>query len=268
MSSSSTTFTLADTLFLEWLEWVPMPILLAAFRHYGTDYCAAWHHDNMYHTTIHTAMVAQGMYAYGQTIQTVLCSFANREPNRAGLPTSSLPYIPHTLTPELILPTSPEPLPVTSWVMTPFPADPLPDYNDEPPRYTAQRSPSLIASKNTAISQDQWINNLPKTGPLHDVMVPTGQGSVMPAPLTHYDFDTDLPKLLATHGGNSPTYLFPLHAYPKPYHCRHFLKKKQYLFNPLATHTNQLMYAVRKENDITLQAEIHYYQAKYVETQW
>jgi hypothetical protein len=97
-------------------------------------------------------------------------------------------------------------------------------------------------------------------------VVPNGQGGVIPAPLIRYDFDTDSPEILATRNEETTVYSFPLHARAKPYRCRRFLKKERHLFNPLTTHADLLTHAVRKENDVTLRAEVHRYRAKYVET--
>jgi hypothetical protein len=58
---------------------------------------------------------------------------------------------------------------------------------------------------------------------------------------------------------------YPLHARPKPYQCRHFLKKKCHLFDPIARHADLLTHTVRKERDVTLRAEVHRYHAKYIE---
>jgi hypothetical protein len=215
----------------------------------------------MYQSATHAAMITQSTLAFNQDVQTVLRSFAAREPNRTGSPTSSEPYIPRTPTPELIPHASPEPLPVPPRTATPFPDNLAPDdegtellpcYADKPHQYTAQHSPSPMASGDTAVSQGLWINNLLETGPLHNVVVPNGQGSVTLAPLIRYDFDTDSPEILATQGGNTTVHSYPLNARPKPYCCRRFLKKERHLFNPTAAHANLLTLAVRKEDDVTL----------------
>jgi hypothetical protein len=51
-----------------------------------------------------------------------------------------------------------------------------------------------------------------------------------------------------------------------PYRCRRFLKKERYLFDPTTKHADLLTHAVRKEDDVTLRAEVHRYRAKYVES--
>jgi hypothetical protein len=121
MSSSPTAFTLADAPVLEWPERVPTPILRATTAYFNADYQTARHREGQSHAAIHAAMIAQGTYAFGETVQSVLQSFANREPNRAGSPTPSVPYAPRSPTPELIPSTSPEPLPIPPRVATPFP---------------------------------------------------------------------------------------------------------------------------------------------------
>jgi hypothetical protein len=239
MSSSpdSFTFTLLDTPLLEWPERVPTPVLQAATDYYNTDYQVARHREDGYRAATHAAMIAQSTLTFNQGIRTVVNTFDHGERRETESPTPSEPYIPHT--------PSPEPLPVPPRTAPPFPADlapdgentePLPDYADEPPQYTMQHSPSPAVSGDTAVSQGHWINNLLEDGPLHEVVVPNGQGGVVTASLISYDFDTDSPEILARRHGNATTYSYPLHARPKPYRCRRFLKKERYLFDPTTTY--------------------------------
>jgi hypothetical protein len=218
MSSSpdSFTFTLLDTPLLEWPDRVPTPVLQAATDHYNTDYQIARRREDGYRAAMHAAMIAQSALAFNQSIRTVINTFDNGEPPRAGSPTPSEPYIPRT--------PSPDPLPVPPRVATPFPEDlasdnedtePLPNYADEPPQYTMQRSPSPIGSGDTAVSQGRWIDNLLEDGPLHEVVVPNGQGGVVTARLVSYDFNTDSPEILARRHSQATTYSYPLHARPK-----------------------------------------------------
>jgi hypothetical protein len=198
-------------------------------------------------------MIAQSTLAFNQSIRTIVNTFDHDEPREAESPTPSEPYIPRT--------PSPDPLPVPPRTATPFPDDlapdsedtePLPNYADEPPQYTTQRSPSPAVSGDTAVSQDHWINNLLEDGPLHEVIVPNGQGGVVTASLISYDFDTDSPEILARCHSTATTYSYPLHARPKPYRCRRFLKRECYLFDPSTTHADLLTHTVRKEDDVTL----------------
>jgi hypothetical protein len=269
MSSSpdSFTFTLLDTPLLEWPERVPTPVLQAATDHYNTDYQTARRREDGYRAATHAAMIAQSTLAFNQGIRTVVNTFDHGEPRETQSPTPSEPYIPRT--------PSPEPLPVPPRTATPFPDDlapdnedtePLPNYADEPSRYTTQRSSSPAISGDTAISQGHWINNLLEDGPLHEVVVPNGQGGVVTASLISYDFDTDSPEILARRHSHATTYSYPLHTRPKPYRCRRFLKREHHLFDPTARHADLLIHAVRKEDNVTLQAEVHRYRAKYVES--
>jgi hypothetical protein len=269
MSSSpdSFTFTLLDTPLLEWPERVPTLVLQAATDHYNTDYQTARHRENGYRAATHAAMIAQSTLAFNQGIRTVVNTFDHGELRETESPTPSEPYIPRT--------PSPEPLPVPPRTATPFPdnltpdgedAEPLPNYANEPPQYTIQRSSSPAISGDTAVSQGRWINNLLEGGPLHKVVVPNGQGSVVTASLISYDFDTDSPEILARRHSSATTYSYPLHARPKPYRCRHFLKKERHLFDPTTKHADLLTHAVRKEDDVTLRAEVHRYRAKYAES--
>jgi hypothetical protein len=156
MSSSpdSFTFTLLDTPLLEWPQRVPTPVLQAATDHYNTDYQTARHREDGYRAATHAAMIAQSTLAFNQGIRTVVNAFDRVEPREAESPTPSEPYIPRT--------PSPDPLPVPPRVATPFPEDlapdnegtePLPNYADEPPQYTMQRSLSPVGSGDTAVSQ-------------------------------------------------------------------------------------------------------------------
>jgi hypothetical protein len=269
MSSSpdSFTFTLLDTPLLEWPSRVLTPVLQAATNHYNTDYQTARHREDGYRAATHPAMIAQSTLAFNQSIRTVVNTFDHVDPRETESPTPSEPYIPRT--------PSPEPLPVPPRTATPFPddltldnenAEPLPNYADEPPQYTTQRSPSPAVSGDMAVSQGHWINNLLEDRPLHEVVVPNSQGGVVMASLVSYDFNADSPEILARRHSTATTYSYPLHAQPKPYRCHRFLKRERHLFDPTARHTDLLTHAVRKEGDVTLRAEVHRYRAKYVES--
>jgi hypothetical protein len=199
MSSSSTTFTLTNAPVLEWPERVPTPVLRAAITYFDADYQTARHREGQHRATVHAAMIAQGTYTFGETVQSVLQSFANQEPNRAGSPTPSVPYVPRSPTPELIPSTSPEPLPVLPRFATPFPdnlsqgiefevvavelgapfpddqTDPLPNYEEEPPRYTAQRSPSPSVRARPS-SWNSGSTTCSRTAPCTTSWCPTGKG--------------------------------------------------------------------------------------------
>jgi hypothetical protein len=94
-------------------------------------------------------------------------------------------------------------------------------------------------------------------GRLHNISVPVGAEGLETAPFIRYDFDTDSPELLATHGRGCSVHSSFLHARPKPYELPTLTKKERFLFRMDEPFSPLLDQAVELEDDITLRAEVH-----------
>src|SRR5882757_8365039 len=101
--------------------------------------------------------------------------------------------------------------------------------------------------------------NVGNNGRLHDVSIPAGAEGLEIAPFIWYDFYTDSPELLATHGRGCSIHSSFLHARPKPYDLPVMTKKERFLFRTKEAFTPLLDRAVELEGDITLRAEVHHH---------
>jgi len=105
-----------------------------------------------------------------------------------------------------------------------------------------------------------WKDNFDAIGTCHFFVIPNGNEDVI-APFISYDLHTTFPELLATNGRGCTVHSCPLHARPVGQHHTAISPKDELLLTSGAQFTDLVDWALKTEDDATLQGEVQYFRA-------
>jgi len=111
-----------------------------------------------------------------------------------------------------------------------------------------------------------WQDNFNTVGTRHFFVIPDGTENVI-TPFISYDLNTTFPELLATNGRGCTVHSRPLHACPVRQHYMAISPKDELLLTQGAQFTNLVDWAVKTEDDATLQGKIQYFCAHHSKAQ-
>jgi len=232
-------------------------------------------------------MIALAAEAFNCPIGQAITSFAERSPERGNSPNplsladiaigtslspspEPIPIPPRTNTPDLLayMPRTPTPEPPPTYVRAP-------DYEDVPVPFQLELGGHIEAvhigeeeERQTPMPEGQqpgvnpgmgWILNGRDTGPCPNFIIPDGSGGEQIAPYIQYDMQPGCPEVSATRGRNCTVHSTPLRAKPKPYDRPFPTRKQQFTFTDLEGFSPVVDQALRKEDDISLTAEVQRY---------
>jgi len=103
-----------------------------------------------------------------------------------------------------------------------------------------------------------WEDNFDTVGMCHFFVIPDGDQDVI-APFISYDIRTTFPKLLATNGCGCTVHSCPLHAHPVGQHHTAISPKDELLLTQGAQFTDLVDWALKTEDNTTLQGEVQYF---------
>ena len=106
----------------------------------------------------------------------------------------------------------------------------------------------------------RWSDNFTTTGTRHFFVIPDGDEDVI-APFISYDLHATFPELLATNGRGCTVHSRPLHARPVGQHHTPISPKDKLLFTKGPLFTDLIDWALKQEDDATLQGEVQYFRA-------
>ena len=108
-----------------------------------------------------------------------------------------------------------------------------------------------------------WRDNWDATGTCHFFIIPNGEQETI-APFISYNLDSPFPKLLATRGLGCTVHSRPLHACADPSIAQcPYLPAAEQLFIADGIHTDAVNWALRQEDDATLQGKVQYFHTHY-----
>jgi len=107
-----------------------------------------------------------------------------------------------------------------------------------------------------------WRDNFMATGTCHFFVIPDSKEDVI-APFISYDLHATFPELLATNGRGCTVHSCPLHMCPVGQHHTAISPKDKLLLTEGMQFTDLVYWALKEEDDTTLQGEIQYFQAHY-----
>jgi hypothetical protein len=235
----------------------------------------------------HAAMIALAAEAFNCPIGQAISSFAERSPERGNSPNpltladivistslspspGPLPIPPRTNTPDSLayMPRTPTPEPPPTYVRAP-------DYEEAPTTFQLELGGHIEAvhigeeeERQTPMPEGQqpgvnpgtgWILNSRDTGPCPNFIIPDGSGGEQIAPYIQYDMQPGCPEVLATRGRNCTVHSTPLRAKPKSYDRPFPTRKQQFTFTDMEAFSPIVDQALRKEDDISLTAEVQRY---------
>ena len=105
-----------------------------------------------------------------------------------------------------------------------------------------------------------WLDNFMTMGTRHFFVIPDGDEDVI-APFISYDLHTTFPELLTTNGHGCTIHSHPLHAHPIGQHHTAISPKDKLLFTEGMQFTDLVDWALKQEDDATLQGEVQYFRA-------
>jgi len=105
-----------------------------------------------------------------------------------------------------------------------------------------------------------WKDNFNAMGTHHFFVIPNGEEDVI-APFISYDLHATFPKLLATNGHGCTVHTCPLHTHPVGQHHTAISLKDELLVTEGMQFTDLVDWALKQEDDATLQGKVQYYQA-------
>jgi len=111
-----------------------------------------------------------------------------------------------------------------------------------------------------------WKDNFDTVGTHHFFVIPDGNKDVI-APFISYDLHTTFPELLATNGRSCTIHSCPLHAHPVGQHHTAISLKDELLLTQGAQFTDLVDWALKAEDDATLQGEVQYFRAYHSKAQ-
>jgi len=107
-----------------------------------------------------------------------------------------------------------------------------------------------------------WKDNFDAIGTCHFFVIPDGDKDII-APFISYDLHTTFPKLLATNGHGCTVHSCPLHARSVGQHHTAISPKDELLLTEDMQFTDLVDWALKQEDDTTLQGEVQYFHAHY-----
>jgi hypothetical protein len=232
----------------------------------------------------HAAMIALAAEAFSCSITEAINSFAEQSPEQGSSPNplaltdamlafsdspEPIPIPPRTGTPDSLayMPRTPTPEPPPQYIHVPRYEDiPVPFQLDLTSHIEAvhvgeeERQMPMPEGQQPGVNPGSgWILNSRDGGPQPDITIPDGNGGTQIAPFVQYDMEAGCPEVLATRGQNCTIHSTPLRARPKPYDRPHFTRKQQFTFMDLEPFSPLVDQALRKEDDISLTAEVQRY---------
>jgi len=105
-----------------------------------------------------------------------------------------------------------------------------------------------------------WKDNFDAIGTCHFFVIPDSDEDVI-APFISYDIHTTFPELLATNGRGCTIHSCPLQACPVGQHHTAISPKDELLLTQGAQFTDLVDWALKTEDDATLQGEVQYFHA-------
>jgi len=105
-----------------------------------------------------------------------------------------------------------------------------------------------------------WEDNFDAVGTRHFFVIPDGDQDVI-TPFISYNICTTFPKLLATNGCGCTVHSHPLHARPIGQHHTAISPKGELLLTQGAQFTNLVDWALKTEDNTTLQGKVQYFRA-------
>jgi len=103
-----------------------------------------------------------------------------------------------------------------------------------------------------------WKDNFDAVGTCHFFVIPDGEEDII-APFISYDLHTTFPELLATNGRGCTVHSCPLHARAIGQHHMAISPKDELLLTSGAQFTDLVDWALKTEDDATLQGEVQYF---------
>jgi len=120
------------------------------------------------------------------------------------------------------------------------------------------RTPSPTSPQPGVLPGPGWKDNFDAVGMCHFFVIPDGNEDII-APFISYDLHMTFPKLLATNGCGCTIHSRPLHAHPVGQHHMAISPKDKLLLTQGAQFTNLVDWALRTEDDATLQGKVQYF---------
>jgi len=122
------------------------------------------------------------------------------------------------------------------------------------------RTPSPTGPQPGVLPGPGWKDNFDTVGTRHFFVIPDGDEDVI-APFISYDLHTTFPELLTTNGRGCTVHSCPLHARPIGQHHTAISPKDKLLLTSGAQFTDLVDWALKTEDDATLQGEVQYFHA-------
>jgi len=122
------------------------------------------------------------------------------------------------------------------------------------------RTPSPTGPQPGVLPGPGWKDNFDAIGTRHFFVIPDGNEDVI-TPFISYDLHTTFPELLATNGHGCTVHSCPLHARPVRQHHTAISPKDKLLLTQGAQFTGLVNWALRVEDDVTLQGKVQYFRA-------
>jgi len=120
------------------------------------------------------------------------------------------------------------------------------------------RTPSPTGPQPGVFPGPGWKDNFGAIGTRHFFVIPDRDEDVI-APFISYDLHTTFPELLATNGRGCTVHSCPLHARSVGQHHTAISPKDELLLTSGAQFTDLVDWALRTEDDATLQGEVQYF---------
>jgi len=128
------------------------------------------------------------------------------------------------------------------------------------------RTPSPTGPQPGVFPGPGWKDNFDAVDMRHFFVIPDGNEDVI-APFISYDLHTTFPELLATNGHGYTVHSCPLHAHPVGQHHTAISPKDKLLLTKGAQFTDLVDWALKTEDDATLQGEVQYFCAHHSKAQ-
>jgi len=122
------------------------------------------------------------------------------------------------------------------------------------------RTPSPTGPQLGVLPGPGWKDNFDTVGTRHFFVIPDGDKDII-APFISYDLHTTFPELLATNGRGCTVHSCPLHACSVGQHHTAISPKDKLLLTQGAQFTDLVDWALKTEDDATLQGEVQYFRA-------
>jgi len=120
------------------------------------------------------------------------------------------------------------------------------------------RTPSPTGPQPGVHPSPGWKDNFNAVGTRHFFVIPDGDEDVI-APFISYDLHTTFPKLLTTNGCGCAIHSCPLHAHAVGQHHMAISPKDELLLTQEAPFTDLIDWALKTEDDATLQGKVQYF---------